>query len=229
MHEGAARGRHFAPAFCKKNPLQIRTFSVIYRPRRPLQRTRAIDVATDEPLMASVAGRYASALFELATDEGKVAEVEGDLAKFQALSDESPDFVRVLRSPVIASDEQEKAISAVLSKADVGALTINFFKLLAKNRRLFAAADIARDFQSFAARARGEVRAEVTAAAPLADAQVADLKAALKASVGKDVTLVQKVDPSLLGGLVVKIGSRMVDSSLKTKLESMKFALKGGA
>ncbi|MGA7118412.1 MAG: F0F1 ATP synthase subunit delta [Hyphomicrobium sp.] len=186
-------------------------------------------MATDEPLMASVAGRYASALFELATDEGKVAEVEGDLAKFQALSDESPDFVRVLRSPVIASDEQEKAISAVLSKADVGALTINFFKLLAKNRRLFAAADIARDFQSFAARARGEVRAEVTAAAPLADAQVADLKAALKASVGKDVTLVQKVDPSLLGGLIVKMGSRMVDSSLKTKLESMKFALKGGA
>ena len=195
----------------------------------PLQRTRAIDVATDEPLMASVAGRYASALFELATDEGKVAEGEGDLAKFQALSDESPDFVRVLRSPVISSEEQEKAISAVLSKAGVSALTINFFKLLAKNRRLFAADDIARDFQSFAARARGEVRAEVTTAAPLADAQVADLKAALKASVGKDVTLVQKVDPSLLGGLVVKMGSRMVDSSLKTKLESMKFALKGSA
>lgn len=186
-------------------------------------------MATDEPLMASVAGRYASALFELATDEGKVAEVEGDLVKFQALSDESADFVRMIRSPVIASDEQEKAISAVLSKAGVGALTINFFKLLAKNRRLFAASDIVRDFHSFAARARGEVRAEVTAAAPLADAQVADLKAALKASVGKDVTLLQKVDPSLLGGLVVKIGSRMVDSSLKTKLESMKFALKSSA
>jgi F-type H+-transporting ATPase subunit delta len=186
-------------------------------------------VATDEPLMASVAGRYASALFELATDEGKVAEVEKDLVTFQALSNESADFVQVIRSPVLASDEQEKAITAVLSKAGVGALTLNFFKLLAKNRRLFAASDIARDFQSFAARARGEVRAEVTAAQPLTDAHVADLKAALKTSVGKDVTLIQNVDPSLLGGLVVKIGSRMVDSSLKTKLESMKFALKGGA
>ncbi len=188
-----------------------------------------VDVATDEPLMASVAGRYASALFELASDEGKVAEVEGDLAKFQALSDESADFVRVIRSPVISSDEQEKAISTVLAKAGLGSLTINFFKLLAKNRRLFAASDVVRDFQSLAARARGEVRAEVTAASALSDAQVADLKAALKASVGKDVTLVQKVDPSILGGLIVKLGSRMVDNSLKTKLEGMKFALKGSA
>jgi F-type H+-transporting ATPase subunit delta len=195
----------------------------------PHQRTKAVDVATDEPLMASVAGRYASALFELASDEGKVAEVEGDLAKFQALSEESADFVRVIRSPVISSDEQEKAISTVLAKAGLGPLTINFFKLLAKNRRLFAAADVVRDFQSLAARARGEVRAEVTAASPLSDAQVADLKAALKASVGKDVTLVQKVDPSILGGLIVKLGSRMVDNSLKTKLEGMKFALKGSA
>lgn len=190
---------------------------------------RAVDVATDEPLMASVAGRYASALFELATEEGKVAEVEGDMARFQALTDESADFVRMIRSPVIASEDQEKALSAVLTKAGFGALSINFFKLLAKNRRLFAAADVVRDFQSLAARARGEVRAEVTAASSLSDQQVADLKAALKASVGKDVTLAQKVDPSILGGLIVKIGSRMVDSSLKTKLEGMRFALKSGA
>lgn len=179
--------------------------------------------------MASVAGRYASALFELATEEGKVGEVEGDLGKFQALCSESADFVRLIRSPVISAEEQEKALSAVLSAAGVGALTVNFFKLLAKNRRLFAASDVVRDFQSLAARARGEVRAEVTAAAPLSDKHVADLKASLKASVGKDVTLVQKVDPAILGGLIVKIGSRMVDSSLKTKLESMKFALKAGA
>ena len=177
--------------------------------------------------MASVAGRYASALFELAIDEGKVAEVEGDLAKFQALSNESADFVQMIRSPVISSDDQEKALGTVLAKAGIGALTINFFKLLAKNRRLFAASDVVRDFQSLAARARGEVRAEVTAAAALTDTQVAGLKAALKTAVGKDVTLEQKVDPSILGGLIVKLGSRMVDNSLKTKLESMKFALKG--
>jgi len=188
-----------------------------------------VDVATDEPLMASVAGRYASALFELASEGGKVSEVEGDLAKFQALGEESADFMRMIRSPVISSDDQEKALSTVLAKAGIGALTVNFFKLLAKNRRLFAASDVVRDFQSLAARARGEVRAEVTAACPLTDAQVAELKAALKASVGKDVTLAQKVDPSILGGLIVKLGSRMVDNSLKTKIEGMKFALKGGA
>lgn len=188
---------------------------------------RAVDVATDEPLMASVAGRYASALFELAREDGKVAEVEGDLAKFQALCDESADFVQMIRSPVISSDDQEKALASVLAKAGVGMLTVNFFKLLAKNRRLFAASGIVRDFQSLAARARGEVRAEVTAATPLSEAQVANLKAALKSSVGKDVTLVQRVDPVILGGLIVKMGSRMVDSSLKTKLESMKIALKG--
>jgi F-type H+-transporting ATPase subunit delta len=186
-------------------------------------------VATDEPIMASVAGRYASALFELATEEGKVAEVEGDLAKFQALADESSDFVALIRSPVIASDDQQRALAAVLAKAGVGTLTINFFKLLAKNRRLFAAGDVVRAFQSLAARARGEVKAEVTTATPLTVAHVAELKSALKSSVGKDVTLVQKVDPSILGGLVVKLGSRMIDSSLKTKLDGMRVALKGGA
>ncbi len=185
-------------------------------------------MATDEPLMASVAGRYASALFELATEEGKVAEVEGDLGKVQALCDESVDLVRLLRSPVIAAEDQEKALAAVLEKAGVGALTINFFKLLAKNRRLFATSDVVRNFKALAARSRGEVMAEVTAAAPLSDAQVAELKNTLKGTVGKDVTLVQKVDPSILGGLVVKLGSRMIDSSLKTKLETMKLALKGG-
>jgi len=178
--------------------------------------------------MASVAGRYASALFELATEEGKAAEIEADLANFQALCDESPDLLRMLRSPVIDAEDQEKAIAAVLSKAGLSAITINFFKLLAKNRRLFVATDVVRDFKALAARARGEVMAEVTAAMALSDAHVTELRNTLKASVGKDVTLVQKVDPSILGGLIVKIGSRMVDSSLKTKLETMKLALRGG-
>lgn len=185
-------------------------------------------MATDEPLMASVAGRYASALFELASDQGKVAEVEADVAKFQGLMTESADFARMIMSPVIASEDQEKALSAVLQKAGLSATTVNFFKLLAKNRRLFAASDAVAGFRALAARARGEVVAEVTSAAALTDAQVADLKSTLKASVGKDVTLAQKVDPSILGGLVVKIGSRMVDSSLKTKLDGMKLALRGG-
>jgi len=228
--KGGCAGKTFRARLLRSNPTGTRDVRAISKASRTLiSAQERSDVATDEPLMASVAGRYASALFELATEEGKVAEVEGDLAKFQALCDESVDFVRMIRSPVISSDDQEKALDAVLTKAGVGSLTVNFFKLLAKNRRLFAAGDIVRDFQSLAARARGEVRAEVTAASSLSDQHVADLKAALKATVGKDVALVQKVDPSILGGLVVKIGSRMVDSSLKTKLESMRFALKGSA
>jgi len=178
--------------------------------------------------MASVAGRYASALFEVATDGGKVAEVEADLAKFEALCGESADLTSLIRSPVIAADDQANALAAVLTKAGVSTITINFFKLLAKNRRLFVAADVVRGFRALAARARGEVTAEVIGAAPLSDQHVAELRNTLKASVGKDVTLVQKVDPSLLGGLIVKLGSRMIDSSLKTKLATMKLVLRGG-
>ncbi len=175
--------------------------------------------------MASVAGRYASALFDLAKDGNKIEEVEKDLTTFQALYQESDDLARLVRSPVISSDDQGRALAAVLSKAGVGTLTGNFFKLIAKNRRLFAADDMARAFKSLAARDRGEVSAEVSSAHPLTEEQTADLKATLKASVGKDVTLSTKVDPSLLGGLVVKIGSRMIDSSLKTRLANMKAAM----
>lgn len=186
-----------------------------------------LNVATNDPIMASVAGRYASALFDLAKEQNQVAEVEGDLTKFQALYDESADLRQLVLSPVIPADDQARALGAVLSKAGVGALTSNFFNLIAKNRRLFAVGDMVRAFKSFAAQARGEVSAEVASANPLTDAQTDELKAVLKASVGKDVTLVTKVDPSLLGGLVVKIGSRMIDSSLKTKLENMKVAMAG--
>lgn len=228
ISKGDGAGKTSAPVFCDQIHRNSGQYGSNASHSGPFQRTRAVDVATDEPLMASVAGRYASALFELATEEGKAAEIEADLANFQALCDESPDLLRMLRSPVIDAEDQEKAIAAVLGKSGFSAITINFFKLLAKNRRLFVATDVVRDFKALAARARGEVMAEVTAAAALSDAHVTELRNTLKASVGKDVTLVQKVDPSILGGLIVKIGSRMVDSSLKTKLETMKLALRGG-
>ena len=114
-----------------------------------------------------------------------------------------------------------------MEKAGVGGLAANFFRLLASNRRLFAAADMIKGFKALAAQARGEVSAEVTSAAALSDAQVTELKKTLKDSVGKDVTLNTRVDPSLLGGLVVKVGSRMIDSSLKTKLQNLKVVLSG--
>ncbi len=186
-------------------------------------------MATEEPIVAGVAGRYAAALFDLAREQNIISEVEQDLAKFQQLYDESAELRRLVRSPVIAAEDQARALGAVLGKAETGGLAKNFFALVARNRRLFAAPDMVRAFRALAAKARGEVTADVQSAHPLTDAQAEALKAALKASVGKDVTLQTRVDPSLIGGLVVKLGSRMVDSSIKTKLQSLSLSLQGGA
>ena len=180
-------------------------------------------------MTASVAGRYASALFDLAKDQNAVAAVEADLAKFDALLNESADLRSMVRSPIISATEQGNALAALITKAGIGATSANFLALVAKNRRLFVLADMIKNFRSLAAKSRGEVTAEVTSALPLTDAQTAALKETLKSSAGKDVLLAAKVDPSLLGGLVVKIGSRMIDSSLKTKLANLSIALKAGA
>lgn len=184
-------------------------------------------MASNETVVEGVAGRYASALFDLAKEASQVSEVEADLKKFQAMLGESEDLVRLVRSPVISTEDQSKAIGAIVSKAGIGGLAANFFKLIADNRRLFAASDMIKAYGALAAKSRGEVSADVTSAIALSDAQTAELKQALKASVGKDVTLNTHVDPTLLGGLIVKVGSRMVDSSLRTKLETLKVQLGG--
>jgi F-type H+-transporting ATPase subunit delta len=184
-------------------------------------------VAADGTIVEGVAGRYASALFDLAKESSKVSEVEANLVKFQSLLDMSSDLKNMVRSPVIASEDQSKALSAVLDKAGISGLAANFFKMVAANRRLFAVQDIIKAFRAVAAKERGEVTAEVTSAVALNEAQTAELKQTLKASVGKNVTLDASVDPSLLGGLIVKVGSRMVDSSLRTKLQSLKTQLGG--
>ncbi len=186
-------------------------------------------MAADDTIVEGVATRYASALFELAKENSKIAEVEADLVKFQSMLDMSDDLKNLVRSPVIASDDQSRAIAAVLTKAGIGGLAGNFFKLIAGNRRLFAAQDIIKAYRAISAKQRGEVTAEVTSAVALNEAQTAELKQALKATVGKDVTLNARVDPSLLGGLIVKVGSRMIDSSLRTKLQSLKVQLGGTA
>ena len=186
-------------------------------------------MATDETMTASVAGRYASALFDLAKEQNAVAAVEADLGKFSAMLDMSEDLHALIKSPVISSGDQGKALTAILAKAGIAGAAGNFIQLVARNRRLFVLPEMIKNFRSLAAKARGEVSAEVTSAMALTEAQTAALKETLKASAGKDVTLVAKVDPSLLGGLVVKIGSRMIDSSLKTKLAGLRVALKAGA
>jgi F-type H+-transporting ATPase subunit delta len=190
-----------------------------------LRRDGVSDVATDDTIVEGVAGRYASALFELANESSKVSDVEKDLVTFQSLLDESSDLVRLVRSPVIAADDQARAIAVIVDKAGISGLAANFLKLVSSNRRLFVIQVIIKAYRTLAAKARGEIAAEVTSAVPLNDEQVAALKETLKASMGKDVTLQSRVDPSLLGGLIVKVGSRMIDSSLKTKLQNIKVAL----
>lgn len=181
---------------------------------------------TDDPILASVAGRYASALFDLAREDGKLADVEKDVVAFQKVLDESEDLRRMVRSPVVTSDDQAKSIAAIVQKAGIGPLTGNFLNVLAKNRRLFTIMDTLKAFRGILARHRGEVSADVISAFPLNDAQMTQLKDTLRIEVGKDVQVNTKVDPAILGGLIVKVGSRMIDSSLRTKLDNLKTRMK---
>lgn len=183
-------------------------------------------MATDDPKTASMPGRYASALFELAKEQNAIAQVEGDLDRFQAMLDESTDLKRLVESPVFKADEQSRALTAVLDQAGVSGLAGNFLRLIANNRRLFAVPQMIAVFRELASRDRGEVPAEVATAEPLTDAQVEALKERLRISIGKEVKLTTKVDPELLGGMVLKVGSRMIDSSLRTKLTTLKMRMK---
>jgi F-type H+-transporting ATPase subunit delta len=152
--------------------------------------------------------------------------VEKQLADFEALLAESEDLKRLIYSPVFSTDEQSKAITAIAEKAGLDGVFGNFLKVVAANRRLFALPGMIRGFRDIAANHKGLVTAEVTSAFELTAAQQKELKATLKDVAGKDVDIDLTVDPSLLGGLIVKIGSRQIDTSLRTKLSSMKLALK---
>jgi F-type H+-transporting ATPase subunit delta len=184
-------------------------------------------VATDDPMMASMAGRYAAALFELAKDQRQLAEVEGDLASFRKMLDDSADLRRLVLSPVISADEQAKALAAILAKARISGLTANFLRLIARNRRLFAVADMIKSFRALLSRERGEVTADVASAHALTPEQMQQLSDTLRTTIGKNVQINTRVDPGLLGGLIVKVGSKMIDNSLRTKLNNLKVAMKG--
>jgi F-type H+-transporting ATPase subunit delta len=173
-----------------------------------------------------MAGRYASALFDLALETNAVEAVKTELDRFDAIVADSADLTRLVRSPVFSAEEQLQALSAVLDRMGIRGLAANFLKLVASNRRLFAVRDMVKAFRALVARHKGEATAEVTVAEPLKDAHVDALRSALKAVSGKDVDLDVKVDPAILGGLVVKLGSRMVDSSLRTKLNAIRHAMK---
>ncbi|MEM8772154.1 MAG: F0F1 ATP synthase subunit delta [Pseudomonadota bacterium] len=175
---------------------------------------------------AGVAGRYAAALFDLAKDEGVADKVEAELKDLRAATDASDDLKNFVKSPVYDRDDQMAAISALAEKAGYSELTSNFLKLAASNRRLFVIGDMVSAFVALAAEDRGEVTASATSAAPMNDEQLKSLRMEIESMVGKAVNLQTRVDPDLLGGLIVKVGSKMIDSSLRTKLNKLKTRMK---
>ena len=173
-----------------------------------------------------MAGRYATALFELALETGAIEAVAADLRTFDALLTESADLMRLVRSPVFTAEAQGKAIAAVLDRAGISGLAAQFLGVVAANRRLFAVRDIIKAYAALVARHKGEVRAEVTVAEALSVAHRGAILDTLNAVTRQDVKIDIRIDPSIIGGLVVKLGSRMIDTSLRTKLNALRHAMK---
>jgi len=178
-------------------------------------------------IQASLSGRYATALFELARDEKKLDTVSASLATLRQTLAESADFRRLITSPLVSRDEAVKAVAATADVLKLDRTTANFLGVLATNRRLGELGAIIRAFGQLVAAHRGETTAEVTSAHPLADTQVEELKARLKSQLGRDVAIDLTVDPAILGGLIVKVGSRQIDGSIRTKLNTLATAMKG--
>lgn len=176
---------------------------------------------------ASLSGRYATALFALARDEKKIDAVEASLNALRGALDESADLRALTTSPVLSRAEAEKGVAAIAGPLGLDDITARFLGVLAQNRRLNQLGLVIRDFRTLAARHRGEATAEVTSAHPLGAKQVTELKKQLKSRLGRDVAVELTVDPAILGGLVVRIGSQMIDSSIRTRLNSLAHAMKG--
>ena len=178
-------------------------------------------------IVSGMAGRYAAALFSLAKDSRSIDAVAADLKAFDGLVRENPDLQTLVRSPVFSADDQTRALKAVLERVGIGGLAASFLQLVAAKRRLFAVRDMIRGFQALDDADRGISRAEVTVAAQLSDDDRAALEQALKdATGGKSIAIDLKVDPEIIGGIVVRLGSRMVDASIKTKLNSIRTRMK---
>jgi F-type H+-transporting ATPase subunit delta len=177
-------------------------------------------------LLGGVAGRYASALFELAREERAVDAVSQGLDRFDALLGESDDLRRLVKSPVFSAEDQVKAIEAVLARAGIQGLPANFIRLAAANRRLFVLPDMIRAFRKLVRESKGIVQAEVRLAETPSDAVLEEIKASLRDVARAEVDVDLRIDPALIGGIVVKLGSRMVDASLRTKLNSIRLAMR---
>ena len=182
---------------------------------------------TSGGIQASLSGRYATALFELARDAKTIDTVEASLANVRAALEQSDAFARLVASPLVSRTDAAKAVAASAAAMGIDATTKNFLGVLAENRRLAQLPAIIRAFRSLAANHRGETTAEVISAHPLSASQVDALKQQLRTRIGRDVSVDLSVDPALLGGLVVKIGSQMIDSSIRTRLNTLAHAMKG--
>ena len=180
----------------------------------------------DDSNAANVGSRYARALFDLANDERQVAAVEADLKSLKAAIAESKDLRTLIASPTFSAEDKGKGLVGVGAKARFSLTTLKFLGLLAANGRAAALPAVITAFAKLAADARGAVSAEVTTAVALTAAQAKGVQAALRQSLGKDPEITTRVDPAILGGIKVKVGSRLFDASLKSKLDSLKFALK---
>lgn len=179
--------------------------------------------------LSELAQRYAAALFELADQRKELDQVANDLVSLRAAIQESTDLQRLLSSPLLDRDEQSRALAALLQRMGIGATVRNFVAVAARNRRLFALKPMADAFLADLARRRGEVRAEVVSARPLSDAQYQQLLETLRKVTGGKVAINTAIDESLIGGLVVRVGSRQIDTSLKTKLLRLQLAMKGAS
>ena len=193
---------------------------------KPYSRER-ITLSSNKVIVSGLAGRYARALFDLANESKALEKVEADLNTLNSMLGESADMRSFVDSPIYGRNEQTSAVMAVTKAAKLGDIATKFLGVLAANRRLNILSSVIVGFAQFMSKHRGEVTAEVVSANALTDAQLKELKKELMASVGHDVTIDAVVDESLLGGLVVKVGSLMVDSSLKTKLDNLAIAMKG--
>lgn len=178
-------------------------------------------------IQASLSGRYAVALFDLARDSNALDTVAGSLAGLKAAAAQSADFKSLINSPVLSREAAGKTIAAVASSMGLDPLTTKFLGVLAANRRLGQLPAVIRAYETLLSNHKGEARAEVTSAHPLDADQVTALSRSLRARVGRDVAIDAKVDPAILGGLVVKIGSQMIDSSIRTRLNTLAMAMKG--
>ena len=184
-------------------------------------------MAQEDTIVSGMAGRYAQALFALAKESQQTDRVAADLDAFSGLIDMSDDLRRLIRSPAFSAEDQVRALTAILAQAGIAGTAANFLKLVATKRRLFAVLDMIRDYRRLNDSEKGIARAEVTVAEPLKDAHLLALKDALaQVSGGRSIELAVKIDPAIIGGLVVKLGSRMVDGSLRTKLNSIRTRMK---